>query len=220
MKLERRGDAAQSDEPEKRETEQQITPAQREKTMRKRELAVLGYMGILFLAAAALIVLTYFMQRGNSNTIASITEQHTELQTHALDTIESLQQSYDELQKENDALEEENNSLQDQVDSLTDDAAQLGDTVSRLEGENETLKDELESSNESLAVTQNSLTDEAQRREALESLLRLYAESEKGEIQQSTLEKAQDMSQYLDEEFLTLYQQILSQAEEGDETDD
>ena len=97
-------------EPEKRE--------RRPRTVHKQR-SVLLYILLLFLAACALILLSYLMQQLNQSV--------------------SAMQSISTLQEDNLRLTEENAALTDQVEELQDQAAQLTEERDALEEERDAL---------------------------------------------------------------------------------
>ena len=106
-------------EPEKRE--------RRPRTVHKQR-SVLLYILLLFLAACALILLSYLMQQRNNAQMLDGLNQSV-----------SAMQSISTLQEDNLRLTEENAALTDQVEELQDQAAQLTEERDALKEERDAL---------------------------------------------------------------------------------
>ena len=134
MKFEKRGEIT----PEEQEKEQELMDAREQedkspKTMKKRQQAVLIYVAVMFIVALGLIVLSYFIQqRRTSDTINSLTEQHSQFSTQALQNIEELQNSNIELR---DQLEEKEDEIERLTQELEDTKQQWADDVKSVTDE-------------------------------------------------------------------------------------
>jgi len=124
---------------------------QPEKERSGQKYSVFLYVSIMFTVVICIILLSYFVQqRNNSETIETLTEQHTQFSTSALQKIENLQ----------------NTNL-----TLTEKTAEQEETIARLE-------EELDAAEEKIAglETAASERDTLQKKyDALADLLRLDA---------------------------------------------
>lgn len=107
----------------------------------KPKYSVTMYVTILFAAVLVVILLSYFIQlRNNSETISTITQQHKEFSSQALDNIEELQNKNMQLAEDNEKNVEEISSLNDQIDSLTEENSAKTEENESLQRENSAIK--------------------------------------------------------------------------------
>ncbi|MGE4484356.1 MAG: hypothetical protein AB7C97_04465 [Oscillospiraceae bacterium] len=102
-----------------------------EKPRDGQKYSVFMYITVMFTVVVCLILLSYFIQqRNNSETIASLTQQHAEFSTTALQKIENLQDTNIELVEKVDKYE---NQLSDLKQENTATKQLLTDTEAREE---------------------------------------------------------------------------------------
>lgn len=166
----------------------------------KRKNALLRYMGILFCVAFLLVLLSSLIQMRDSRLTISELSQAS---NNALQNAEALQDMNRELMDENSALTEENNQLQNQLDdtqkSLEDRKAQLDSLGSQLERVESERQEELETYQKQLEAY-----------EVLLIALQAYWQ-EDTETLQATLESLKELSEYLSETGIQLYQSLLAE---------
>jgi predicted nuclease with TOPRIM domain len=86
-----------------------------------KKYSLKAYIIIMFTVMILLILLSYFIQQRNSETIDSLNQQHSEFSISALENIERLQT--------------ENEQLKKTVDEQTDELSDKNDEIDKLEGE-------------------------------------------------------------------------------------
>jgi predicted nucleic acid-binding Zn-ribbon protein len=188
MKLEKRGDVDQQQEPIPKAEPEPVEP----KTMKKRQTAVLVYVAILFIVALGLVVLSYFIQQRRTNdTINNINAQHSEFSIQALQNIEDLQNK--------------NIDLQNQLEEDEDTIAELNKKVQELQDENESIENTRKQENETLG---NKVI-------AFERLIDLInvKDSEDTEQVNKALKSAEEFAQYLDGTYTQIYVEIKAEIE-------
>ena len=135
---------------EKESAEAKKSADEGRKTKKGEKYSVAVYVVIMATVFTALILLSYFISQRNANqVIQNINQQHTQVQTKALDNIEALQDAnmkltemvreYDE---EISELEAETELMRGETDSAIEKAEELEKELNSLKGEKE-LRDEL-----------------------------------------------------------------------------
>lgn len=183
-------------------------------TQAKRQRALLLYLGVLFFAAFALVLLSFFAQlRDNRTTISQLAQTSTSALSNA------------------QRLQEDNNALHAQVDELT---AQMEAERENHEKALQALSDELAAAENRVANLEKSSSDQQaafnqqseelakQNQQTLDKLnaylLLSRAQTETDpEARQALLQQLSDMEKLLDEHAMVLLQQLKnSGAEEPD----
>ena len=191
MKFEKRSEA-----PSEAQTNPQEEPP---KSVAKREASVLIYTVVLFVAAIALIALSYMIQQRNTNnTISNLTEQHGEIQSQALRNIEELQNTNLALKDENEQLREQQGELEREIEEMTERLETLENQQKELEKDQGALRQEKE-------TLEKNLEEQEKRVEAIGKLLALIHEgpSEEG------MAELEALAPYLDEPYRTYYQDLV-----------
>lgn len=195
MKIERRGDAAGEQEAPQREE-------MRSGSSRRREISVIIYITVLFVAALALILLSYKIQQRTSNTISDINEQHGAFTTQALKNIE-------ELQKQNQELTAQLDSATDSLDDAERTIEELRTSLSGASAEVEALSAQIEE----LRAERDALE---KRVEATDTLLRLLSAEDDAE-RAELLRQMEELSQYLDADAAKIYNACLENTDQAGE---
>ena len=114
---------------------------EKEKSREGQKYSVFLYISIMFTVVVCMILLSYFIQlRNNSETIASLTQQHAAFSSSALQRIENLQDTNVELIEKVDKYE---NQLSDLEAERSANLQQLSDVQAReaaLQSEYSTLQ--------------------------------------------------------------------------------
>lgn len=195
MKIERRGDAAGEQDVPRREEK-------RNSSSRRREISVLIYITVLFLAALALILLSYKIQQRTSNTISDINEQHGAFTTQALKNIE-------ELQKQNQELTAQLDSATDSLDDAERTIEELRTTLTGASAEAEALASQIEE----LRAERDELEKRVEATDTLLRLLSAESDAERAEL----LREMEKLSEYLDAEAAKIYNSCLENTDQAGE---
>ena len=134
-----------------KESLEEKNPAEEGRKAKKGEkYSAAVYVVIMAVVFTALILLSYFISQRNANQmIQDINQQHTQVQTKALDNIEALQDAnmkLTEMVREYDEeisdMEAEVEQMRSETDSAIEKAEELEKELNSLKGEKE-LRDEL-----------------------------------------------------------------------------
>lgn len=148
-----------------KEAEVQTDPA----LPRKKRMALIVYLAILFIAALVIVTLSLVIQIHRSTTEnATFADKAQSLQTEN----ETLRQQVSDLQKEKDALVTENGQLQAELDAQTEENGQLQAANDELEEQNGNIRKAYDLLSEAKAARESG--DEEAFQAAVEQLEPLY----------------------------------------------